>query len=80
MPVMEVDYWKSTLSGAPALTEAPTDRQRPVTVSQDHLSRVKQQFSSSLLAGIAPEGSNDEIESFLATVWQARFDSQFPLA
>lgn len=77
---MEVDYWKNTLSGAPALTEAPTDRQRPVTISQEHWSHVKQQFSSSLQAGIEQDKSKEEIKCFLATGWQARFESQSPIA
>ena len=77
---MEVDYWKNTLSGAPALTEAPTDRQRLVTISQEHWSHVKQQFSYSLQAGIEQDKSKEEMKCFLATVWQARFESQSPIA
>jgi hypothetical protein len=80
MAVMEVDYWKSRLSGAPALTEAPTDRQRPMTVSQEHCSHVKQQFLSSLQAGIEQDRSKDDIKCFIATVWQARFHPQSPIA
>ena len=68
----EVAYWKSTLEGAPALTEAPTDRQRPAAVCPGHCALVKQQFPPGLLASIAHTALDRDVDSFLAAVWQAR--------
>ena len=67
-----VAYWKRTLEGAPALTEAPTDRQRPATVCPGHCALVKQHFPLRLLASIAQNAPERGVDTFLAAVWQAR--------
>ena len=69
-------FWKRALEGAPALTEAPTDRQRPAIVAPEHYALVKQHFPPRLLISIVQDGSEGNINSFFASLLQA---CTFPL-
>ena len=68
----EVQFWKRSLEGAPALTEAPMDRQRPAQAFQGHCANVRQRFPFNLQDKIYRSTERSGVECFLAAVWQAR--------
>ncbi|CAK0785103.1 hypothetical protein CVIRNUC_008309 [Coccomyxa viridis] len=66
----QLEYWQKVLKGAPALTGAPTDRQRPSSVNPERYASVKQQLPAapqSQLKGFAADGGEAAV---LAAVWQ----------
>ena len=68
----EAQFWKRSLEGAPALTEAPMDRQRLAQAFQGHCANVRQQFPFDLQDKIHRFTEKSGVECFLAAVWQAR--------
>ena len=68
----ELQFWKRTLEGAPALTEAPMDRPRPAQAFKGHCANVRQQFPVDFHSKICHCTARGGMECFLAAVWQAR--------
>lgn len=68
----QIKFWQKTLEGAPALTEAPTDRARPAAVDAQHYGIVKQQIPGDVVKSSHDECSRRSLKASLLTSWQAR--------
>ena len=66
----QLEHWKSTLEGAPALTEAPTDRARPPKVEPSHYANVKQHIPSALLDTLNKQATHAKLKGFYVATWQ----------
>ena len=68
----QLEYWQKVLEGAPALTEAPTDRQRPSAVNPERYASVKQQLPAAPQDQLKRIVADGGIVAVLAAVWQVR--------
>jgi hypothetical protein len=66
----QLEHWQKTLEGAPALTEAPTDRARPPKVESSHCANVKQHIPPALLDTIRERVTDAKIKGFCVAAWQ----------
>ena len=66
----QLEYWQRTLEGAPALTEAPTDRARPPKVEPPHYANVKQHIPPALLDTINKQAAHAKLKGFYVAAWQ----------
>ena len=68
----QLEYWQKVLEGAPALTGAPTDRQRPSSVNPERYASVKQHLSAAPQDQLRQFASDGGEATVLAAVWQVR--------
>ena len=66
----QLEHWQRTLDGAPALTEAPTDRARPPKVEPTHFANVKQYIPPVLLDTLNKKATYAKLKGFYLATWQ----------